>query len=58
MKQHIIKTLVTIALAALFIGCEHETKPPKTEVRSDEPRTQEPTSPSVTPSATPRSETR
>lgn len=58
MKHYVIKTLVTIALAALFIGCEHETKPPRTETRSDEPRVQEPTSPSVTPAPTSRPDTR
>lgn len=59
MKQHVIKTLVTIALAALFIGCEmHETKPPKTETRSDEPRPADATTPAGNPAPTPRPDTR
>lgn len=57
MKQHLIKTLVTIALAALFIGCEHEVKPPKTEVRKDEPAPADAATP-TNPAPTPRPDTR
>jgi len=59
MKQYVIKTLVTIALAALFIGCEkNETKPPRTEIRSDEPRPADATTPVGNPAPSSRPDTR